>query len=448
MAKSSLPKELKDKLKAQNGGKLKTMSQMEKSIEALKEQLAKQAMDELLGDLGPEDATPKDCPKCGKKTPVRTQNVERTFFALSGQHTIFRNYHYCEHCTHGFYPRDAQIGLPTEGEVTLELEKRMFDFAINDPYGECSRRWSMHYTQEFSATLFNKVAERVGKRLEQAHDTILQQELLTPEIKKTERLYVLNDGSMLPMVGGKWKEAKLGVIFRKESHSPYSKKKRGSITQARYVAVWGDQEEFKEHMRHALDVEGWQHAKEIVWLGDGALGNWTLSESLAPLAVQILDVQHAIQHGVNFGKALLGETNDALPLWHKRIEQLVYASDVDALIGELMDSVLEAEDNPFILRGLDSLITYYRHNQHRMNYKHCLAQGMMIGSGVVESGHRHVFQSRMKRSGQHWAEPQGRRMARMRAAYKTAGVERVHHAINRALCLTERYAQRLAKKAA
>ena len=46
-------------------------------------------------------------------------------------------------------------------------------------------------------------------------------------------LLVLNDGGMLSSVDG-WREAKLGALVR------------NGQTDARYVGVWGDQQEFDE----------------------------------------------------------------------------------------------------------------------------------------------------------------------------------------------------------
>ena len=54
----------------------------------------------------------------------------------------------------------------------------------------------------------------------------------------------------------------------------------------------------------------------------------------------------------------------------------------------------------------------------------------LVSSGVIESTHRHVIQARMKRAGQHWGHRGGRQMARMRAAYKTAGPDRFFDAIH------------------
>lgn len=448
MGNSSLPSELLEQLVSTLGVKLDTMSDIELALRRLSQALNQQCADKIIEDLKPEDGRAKPCPRCGRKVRVRNKSVSRTIESLSGCHIIRRNYHYCSACRSGFYPRDAELGLPAEGEVTLELEKRLIDFAVNDSYESCSRRWDVHYPRSFSATMFRLVAERLGRRLEQSDPDIVQRALSPSKKKPPERLYVMNDGGMVPMVGGRWREVKLGVVFRDEYHVESSGKRRGFIERARYVGVLGEQKDFKELLRAALDVEHWGRAKEVVWLGDGALGNWTLADTLAPTATQILDIQHAVEHGVDCGKTLLGEDSGLLDLWHQRIEQLLYAGHVDAMVSELMDCWLET-DNPFASKAIGELIGYYRNNESRMDYATYRARRLMIGSGVIESAHRHVIQSRMKKAGQHWAEESGRRMTGLRAAYSTAGPKKFYDAINKAMCITSlRRTKSQTKKAA
>ena len=50
-------------------------------------------------------------------------------------------------------------------------------------------------------------------------------------------------------------------------------------------------------------------------------------------------------------------------------------------------------------------IGYFEENRARMNYPLCRAQGLPLGSGVVESGCKHVVADRMKRTGMRWDEP-------------------------------------------
>jgi hypothetical protein len=57
-------------------------------------------------------------------------------------------------------------------------------------------------------------------------------------------------------------------------------------------------------------------------------------------------------------------------------------------------------------------------SQHRENldYAGAQAKGLCIGSGEVESGHRHVIQQRLKLAGSWWKEPHAEAMLGLRAA--------------------------------
>ena len=125
-----------------------------------------------------------------------------------------------------------------------------------------------------------------------------------------------------------------------------------------------------------------------------------------------------------------------LPLWQRQAETLLADGDPEAVITELMQCVPEVEkrrrDKVDALKALDDLVRYYRTNAHRMKYRLFRESGFPIGSGTVESAHRHVLQTRMKRAGQHWALTNARRMARLRAAYRTGGALRFYSAIRRA----------------
>jgi hypothetical protein len=145
----------------------------------------------------------------------------------------------------------------------------------------------------------------------------------------------------------------------------------------------------------------------------------------------VLDLPHAIQNGVACGKRLLGEADAALPAWQERITHLIDAPSPDAAIRELMECLPYTTDDEQ-LAALDDLVRYYRTNEKRMRYTLFRELGLPVGSGIVESAHKHVLQIRMKRAGQRWSLPRARRMARLRAAYRTAGPRNFHAAIRAA----------------
>lgn len=420
-----------------------TMSQMELSVwrafgTGAQAQLA---MARLLARMKAEKPTGKPCPKCGSRTPVKAADRDRTLKSLVGPVTLNRNYHYCDGCKLGFYPLDRLLELPEEGELTSEMEKRTLDFAVNDVFDDCAERWNLHYEQSFSSNLFRRVVARVGAQCEASDQGRLQQQLKAPGEKAPELLVIETDGSMLPIRGEEpWKEAKVGVVYRHNSE-----KNEPIAGSDRYCAVIGGMCEFAPVLEEALELERIDEAGDVVWVGDGAPCNWTLADQLAPDAVQILDWYHAVENAMKCGKVVLGEESPRLPFWKARIEELMMAGDPEALIAELMECVPKAKQRrrgkKDVLAALDDLVRYYRANAHRMKYALYREHGYPIGSGAVESAHRHVLQVRMKRAGQHWAMKTARHMSRLRAAYRTGGAVGFHAAVQRAHRDTTRLGQ-------
>lgn len=49
-----------------------------------------------------------------------------------------------------------------------------------------------------------------------------------------------------------------------------------------------------------------------------------------------------------------------------------------------------------------------------LDYPQVLALGLPIGSGIIESGHRHVLQARLKKAGAAWLSDHADRIAHLR----------------------------------
>jgi hypothetical protein len=381
--------------------------------------------------LQPEGSEPKPCPQCGKPVPVKTHHRVRHILTAVGELRLSRNYHYCRRCRHGFCPRDIALGLPAEGEVSSAMERRILDFGVNTAFEEAAERWSVHYPRAISSNLVRRVVDRVGRRAENAHSELtLQRAALAAPEELPRMLVVGDDGSMLNIREQGWKEAKVAVVAEGKDTTTARPRK---LVDPRYVAVLGGQDEFRQSVSAALSAARADEVGLVVWLGDGAREIWTLARELCPFAVQVLDFMHAVQHGAACGRALLGDDPVINALWLARLRQLLDSGSPDAAIRELMDCVpLTSTEEE--LAALDEVVGYYRSNEARMRYAEFRERGLPIGSGLVESAHKHVLQSRMKQAGQRWSMMRARRMARLRALYRTAGPHRFHRAIRDALC--------------
>ena len=119
--------------------------------------------------LPPEDDKPKACPRCKQLVPVKAKNRLRHILTTAGELRLTRNYHHCSNCGLGFSPRDAELNLPEEGEVSSAMERRILDFGINDTFESVAERWSIHFPTSISANLVRRVMDTVGLRCEAAY---------------------------------------------------------------------------------------------------------------------------------------------------------------------------------------------------------------------------------------------------------------------------------------
>jgi len=401
-----------------------TIEAMEEAIELAQQHDGQATMGEFLREQSSEQRPTAPCPKCGERVGVRARERTRTLRSMTGEQTLKRNYHWCGKCREGFYPLDAELGLPPEGEgeLTPKLRARVMDFGVNTPYAEAAERWSVHYRVGISEHLFRSTVERTAERWSAEPAELLQEKFRPVPANPSRLVVVQTDGSMLPIRGDEpWKEAKVGVVYREEHHlaSNDNVGRRGHLDEARYVAAIGSVA-FEHQLQTALRLEGAPQAIQIAWIGDGAPCIWTQAHRLCPRAVQVLDWMHAVEHAVDCAKVLFGPEDPCVGLWKSRVETLLGDGAIGQLLAELSDCWRQARRRGD-REALQPLLRYYRTNRKRMNYQEFRRLGLPIGSGTVESAHRHVLQKRMKLAGQHWDLDRARHMVLLRAAYKTAG---------------------------
>ena len=59
-------------------------------------------------------------------------------------------------------------------------------------------------------------------------------------------------------------------------------------------------------------------------------------------------------------------------------------------------------------------LRYLQNRPEQLDYPAALANGLPVGSGLIESAHRHLLQSRLKIAGAWWTRPHAHDMAQLR----------------------------------
>jgi hypothetical protein len=121
-----------------------------------------------------------------------------------------------------------------------------------------------------------------------------------------------------------------------------------------------------------------------------------------PEALQIVDLYHAREHLWSLGHALYPKDDKQRKRWvGNRIGQLD-RGDIASLL-KTFDSVpLPNEEAGEIVRKERE---YFNRNRDRMQYRNFKAQGLFLGSGVIEAGCKAVIGKRLKQSGMRWTVP-------------------------------------------
>lgn len=150
----------------------------------------------------------------------------------------------------------------------------------------------------------------------------------------------------------------------------------------------------------------------IVKLADGANDNWTYLSSILPDGVEILDFYHAAEH---LSAAVASVYGDGTVEARKRFADLrfVLREDPDGV-----EKVIRSLDYLHKRHPHNKAVTkelgYFRSNRHRMRYHQFAAEGLPIGSGVVEAACKTLVTQRMKQSGMRWEEKGGQAILTVR----------------------------------
>ena len=130
-----------------------------------------------------------------------------------------------------------------------------------------------------------------------------------------------------------------------------------------------------------------------VCVGDGAEWIRRVFDDWFPDAVRIVDYYHATEYLWEAARARLD--GDLAKTWAKRLCAMLRAGRLDDVLDSLRERGGDVEECRKAVAYLDA-------RRDRMRYDECLAEGLPIGSGIIEAGCKNVVGQRMKCTGMRW----------------------------------------------
>jgi len=336
---------------------------------------------------------------------------------LLGPITVRRPYYHCAACHHGVVPCDAQLGL-VAGSTSAGLDELLALLGAQESsFAQAATVLEKLTLMHVCPNLVRRATEQVGAALAAAEADAVTAAwagaLPEPPERAPDPCYVSLDG-VLVHAGDGWTECKLGAVYT-TSARPSRTAPETTVLRAQdasYLAAFGGPEAFGQRLWCEAARRGVLAAPRVVAIGDGAHWIWNLVAEQFPTATQIVDWYHAVAYLTPAAAAIYGEGTDLAQQWVQRRRGELWAGQVPAVLAAL-------EPQRAAGPAVDAAISYYTHNQARMDYPAYRDQGLQIGSGPIESGCRHVIGLRLKAPGMRWQRSGAQAVATVRAWLKS-----------------------------
>jgi hypothetical protein len=344
---------------------------------------------------------------CGHLATYK-KDYAKNWQTLHSHLVIPRAYYYCRNCGKGFAPLDEVLGLD-RGSTSLRVRDKIARVAAMAPFGRGSRELRALCDIDVSAKTFERVAELVGKRIEDEASSFETQVLSglmdLPDIAP-ECLYITVDGATVPMIGS-WKESKVGAVYETYMDVDGEVKARN----VEHVATMGNAEAIGDRVYALAFKRGVEQARTVVVLADGGRWIWKQARENFPECIEILDFYHAAEHLSEIARAWYGADSPLADKWLER-------GKLDFLEGRferVMKSIRAWRPvEPEQIKVKRDNIGYFTRNKERMHYNEYRAKGLHIGSGIAESSCKCLVQARLKQSGMRWSRQGAAAMLQLR----------------------------------
>jgi hypothetical protein len=354
---------------------------------------------------------------------------EAKIVSVFGRVRYRRRYFRCADCGRGQSPLDGQVGVEP-GQVTSGLSALLALIGVQVAFEEAARVVERLLLVSVSDNTVRQETERFGA-LQQAQEAEWQtqsQDLDWLQARQRqarqsapERVYGSLDGTMVPL-HGEWREMKNLAWYRVEPIRSYQERRHHASRvgeqnnlQAQDIHYYCDIQTAQDldqlfwatACRHQADI-----AKEVVFIGDGAAWIWNLIARHFPNATQILDWYHASEYLPPIAQAAFGLDTPAYRTWLEQARTLLWEGQIDDLLNACQSLAKGAATE-----AVNTAVSYYLNNRHRMDYPRFRQQGYFIGSGTVESAGKQIAGLRLKRAGARWTETGAVQTAKARAAW-------------------------------
>jgi hypothetical protein len=375
-------------------------------------------LERLLDNVGVgRQARPRLCARNHLPRKMESSGVrEKTVRTVLGPVRFGRSRYVCPECGAVEYPGDALLGVAGTGFSPGARRLMVRAGCRGESFAEAAEDLRLYAALELGAKDVERVAEGVGRLIDDWMQRQGAAALMgaNPDEDAEEPipiLYVALDGTGAPIrkselagvrgkaCGGqaKTREVKLGCVFTQTTLDD-----KGNAVRDKHSTSYAGAIEPSVGFGHRLYQEavrrGLRQAQKVVVLSDGAEYNATIARQHFPQATHVLD----FYHGAERLHALIKDntSHPAQGPFHQECHGLLEAGKIEEMIERLRKAL--PNNGPRRKAGLKR-IAYFDQRKQQMRYAQFRAQGLFIGSGVIEAGCKTIIGKRLKQSGMFWS---------------------------------------------
>lgn len=300
------------------------------------------------------------------------------------------------------------------GGYSRGLEAAVVDFGAEDSFALAAERLERHHGVKLGATTVRTITLRHARAVE-ARQAVAAVAGILPA-QGAEHVVAEADGTMLPVVDMA-QDPPAGGDRRKTRKARWMEMRlcaaraAGEVS-ARYACDGDSVESLGQRWSHCAAQARWGLDSHVHVVSDGAA--WIAGQKEAAFgtrATHLLDLYHVMEY--------LAAAQKAHPPWQKASRRWLPTQKRRLLRGQSarviaeLATALEPQDTNSET-PIRAAWRYLSNQADKLDYPAALAHGLPVGSGMIEGGHRHVLQKRLKLSGAWWLPENLCAMAQLR----------------------------------
>ena len=289
------------------------------------------------------------------------------------------------------------------------LQRALTDFGIEHSFAAGCARLQEHYGFSLNASAVRTVTLAHAARAVQAVKAQDRQSFRVLPARGAAAVVAEADGTMICTVapGGRraarrprqWKEMRLLAAQAQ------------GASQSTYAASFGSVAEAGQRWGHCTRAAGWGLDSHIHVVADGA--EWISLQSREVFGAQaqvLTDFYHVSEYLAAAGAVCRPQA--PRPWLHTQQKRLKRGA-----LGPVLDALESAREPESVAEEAAPVRAAYRYLDNRrdaLDYAGAIARGLPIGSGLIESGHKHVLHARLKAAGTAWLPAHADALAQLR----------------------------------